>query len=207
VDVGPLPGISQLLAWSTEHLTEGADFLDAAAGRAEAAVIGVWQDLYTVDWRGETADAARARAGSDKEKVSPVGVDLRQGARIAREGASNVLSAQNSLRYAVEDARDAGFNVYDDGAVEDAGNSATAEERAVRQAQAEALAGKIQQRAMQLVSLDQQVGERVTATTASVHTLSFQESSVSTGAGGLKSGQRGRVRQVDNKTRPEHPSF
>jgi hypothetical protein len=103
-DVGPLPGLSEILAWSTEHLTEGADYLDVAADRAEAAVVGMRQDVRTIDWWGEAADAERARAGSDKDKVCPVAADLRAGAGIARQGASNVLAAQNSLRYAVQDA-------------------------------------------------------------------------------------------------------
>jgi hypothetical protein len=135
----------------------------------------MWQDLHTVDWQGEAADAERARAGADKDKVRPVAADLRVGARIAREGASNELVAQSSLRYAVEDAWDAGCNVYDDYTVKDAGTAVTVEEQAARQAQAEALAGNIRHQAVRLVSLDQQIGERITATTASVRTLRFEE--------------------------------
>jgi hypothetical protein len=136
------------------------------------------KDLHTVEWQGEAADAERARAGSDKDKVRPVAADLRAGARIAPEGASNELAAQSSLRYAVEDAWDAwdaGFNVYDDYTVRDAGTAAIVGERVARRAQAETLAGSIRQLAVRLVSLDQQIGERVTAATASVHTLRFEE--------------------------------
>jgi hypothetical protein len=203
-DVGTAPGLSELFGWSTEHLTEGADYLDAAADRSEAAVVGVWQDLHTHDWQGETADAARARAGSDKHKVSPVAADLREGARIAREGASNVLAAQNSLRYAVQDAWNAGFNVYDDYSVKDAGTPATAAERAARQAQAEALAGSIRQRAAQLVALDQQIGARISSATASVHTLDFAEAPVTNGSDDERK-KRNSVQLVDRKTGPGGP--
>lgn len=57
---------------------------------------------------------------------------------------------------------------------------------------------------MQLVSLDTQIGQRVTSATASMHTLTFEEAPVSTGTGDRDKKRNG-VRQVDWKTGPGGP--
>jgi hypothetical protein len=73
----PLPPLSELLSWSTTHLTAGADY-----------------------W-----DSVKANNAAD---------DLRDDARAARHGASDVSTAQSRLREAVGKVRDAGFDVGDD---------------------------------------------------------------------------------------------
>jgi hypothetical protein len=106
-DLGPLPGLSELLSWTTDHLTEGADYLDAAADRADSGVIGMWNDLHTLDWQGETADAERARVTVEKDKVCPVAGDLRAGSaetaleQAARQAQAHALAGgirQKALR-------------------------------------------------------------------------------------------------------------
>jgi hypothetical protein len=72
------------------------------------------------------------------------------------------------VRYAVEDARTAGFNVGEDLSVADRSSGGSVAQRAARQAQAQTLAGDIRQRAAQLVGLDQQVAGKVTAATAGI---------------------------------------
>ncbi|HET9877609.1 MAG TPA: alpha/beta hydrolase family protein, partial [Mycobacterium sp.] len=79
------------------------------------------------------------------------------------------------MRYAVEDARTAGFSVGEDLSVTDRMNSATAAVRAARQAQAQAFAGDIRQRATQLVGLDQQVAGRITTAMSGVAGVGFPE--------------------------------
>lgn len=125
-------------------------------------------------------------------KVGNTSEGLREGARIARQGATDESAAISGLRYAVEDAQDAGFDVYDNYSV----TSRTAAQQVARQAQAEIFAGEIRSRAARLVSLDQQIGTRVIATVGRVGSLTFDEPT--TALGGGKS--RAEVQLVDNKT-------
>ncbi|BBX65259.1 hypothetical protein MSAS_44330 [Mycobacterium saskatchewanense] len=72
------------------------------------------------------------------------------------------------MRYAVQDANAAGFDVDEDGSVFDRSSGGSAAQRAARRAQAEALSADIRQRAVQLVSLDQQVAGKVAAAVAGI---------------------------------------
>ena len=53
------PGLSNLLAWPTEHLTEAASHWEAVGERSYGLAHGVWSDVLQADWSGETADALR----------------------------------------------------------------------------------------------------------------------------------------------------
>jgi len=57
--VAAAPGLSALLAWPTEHLTEAAGHWEAVGERSYGVAHGVWSDALTVDWRGEAAEAVR----------------------------------------------------------------------------------------------------------------------------------------------------
>jgi hypothetical protein len=161
---GGLPPLSELLAWTTHHLIDGATCMEGTADRWESIFTGMWQDVHTIDWQGETADATRARLTSDKNQVSGGAEKLRAGARVARPAASDVLSAQNRLRYAIEDAAEAGFNVYDDGSVEDTQVGGGAD----RQIQAQQFATTIYSRAKHLVGVDTHVSRRLNDTVGDI---------------------------------------
>ena len=72
------------------------------------------------------------------------------------------------MRYAVEDARTAGFNVGEDLSVADRSSGGSPAQRAARQAQAQTFAADIRQSATQLVGVDQQVADKVTAAVAGI---------------------------------------
>src|SRR5699024_6916950 len=118
------------------------------------------------------------RTTMDKGKVTGLSHQLYEAARAARSGASDLAAASSRVRYAVEDAHEAGFSVGEDLSVTDRQNSATAAQRAARQAQTQAFAGDIRQRATQLVTLDQQVGGRVTSTLSGLGGVQFPEAPV-----------------------------
>ena len=63
------PGLSDLLAWPTDHLTEGAEYWEAVARQWYEAFTQVWQDSLLVDWEGKAAEALHARPYADKLKV------------------------------------------------------------------------------------------------------------------------------------------
>ena len=60
------PGLSDLLMWPTEHLTEGATHWEATAGRWYDAFTQVWQDSLSVDWQGSAAEALHVRTADDR---------------------------------------------------------------------------------------------------------------------------------------------
>jgi hypothetical protein len=188
-----LPTLSQLLAWDTEHLTAAAARWDGTADRWESAFAEVQQQIGGSGWTGQAADAANERASSDMTKVVNASGALREGARVARQGASDESAAISGLRYAVEDAQNAGFDAHDDYSVTSRETGGTAAQQAARQAQAETFATGIQSQAVKLVGLDQQIGANITSAVGHVGNLSFDEP---TTGGNPRDG----IRLVDNTT-------
>lgn len=91
---------------------------------------------------------------------------MRQASGLAREGAGTIGAAQRRVIYAVQDAHNAGFNVEEDLSVTDTRTSRTFAEQAARQAQAQALAGDIRQRATQLIGVEHEVAAKIATATA-----------------------------------------
>ena len=190
------PGLSALLAWPTEHLTEAADHWDTVGERSYGVAHGVWSDALTVDWRGEAAEALRTDAHADMLTTSAVVDQLQAAASVARSGASELDAARSQIRYAVEDARSAGFEVGEDLSVTDRMTGGSAAQRAARQAAAQAFAGNIGERAAQLVSVDAQVAGKITAAVAGVGNTFPQTPPTN-----------GQVRAVDSHTFKQDPSL
>src|SRR6202008_3570241 len=109
--VAGFPGLSQLLAWPTEHLTEAADHWEAVGGRSYGVANGGWRDALSIDWQGDGADTVRAATHADMTRVGAVADQLQAAAKVARGGASDLSAARSRVRYAVEDAHTAGFDV------------------------------------------------------------------------------------------------
>ena len=164
------PSLSALLAWPTEHLTEAAEHWEAVGGRCYGVAHQVWGDSLSVDWQGAAADRLRTVTHADMLTTSAVADQLHGAAKVARSGASDLYAARSRVRYAVEDAHAAGFNVGEDLSVTDRSSDGSPAQRAARQAGAQTYAGDIRQRAAQLVSLDQQVAGKITAAVAGIRT-------------------------------------
>jgi hypothetical protein len=166
--VAGFPSLSSLLAWPTDHLTEAADHWETVGERSYGVAHQVWRDALVVDWRGETAEALRTAAHADMLTTSATVDQLQAAANVARSGASDLDAARSQVRYAVEDARTAGFEVGEDLSVTDRMTGGSAAQQAARQAAAQAFAGDIRQRAAQLVGLDAQVAAKITAAVAGI---------------------------------------
>jgi hypothetical protein len=162
-----VPGLSALLAWPTEHLTEAADCWETMGGRCYAVANQVWRDALSIDWQGDAANALRAATNADMMTTSAVADQLQAAANVARSGASDLYAARSRVRYAIEDARAAGFDVGEDLSVTDRMTGGSATQRA-RQARAQTFAGDIRQRAAQLLGLDQQVAGKITTEVAGI---------------------------------------
>jgi hypothetical protein len=192
--VAGAPGLSALLAWPTDHLTEAATHWEALGERSYGVSHGVWRDALTVDWSGEAAEALRTDTHADMMTTSAVVDQLQSAASVARSGASDLDAARSQTRYAVEDARSAGFKVGEDLSVTDRMSGGSAAQQVARQAAAQAFAGNIGERAAQLVSVDAQVASRITAAVAGVGSTFPQTPPTN-----------GQVRAVDNRTFKQAP--
>ncbi|MDM4142592.1 MULTISPECIES: hypothetical protein [Mycobacterium] len=166
--VAGVPGLSSLLAWPTDHLAEAAAHWEAVAERSYGVANQVWRDALSVDWQGEAAEALRTATHSDMMTASAAADQLQRAAKIARSGASDLHAARSRVRYAVVDAHSAGFEVSEDLSVTDRMIGGSADQRMARQAQAQALADDLRQRAAQLMGLDRQVAGELTAAVAGV---------------------------------------
>ncbi|WAC90195.1 hypothetical protein [Mycobacterium sp. Aquia_213] len=166
--VAGVPALSALLSWPTDHLTEAAAHWDSVSERSYGVAQRVWRDSMSVDWSGEAAEKLRSATHADLQTTSAAVDQLQAAARVARSGASDLYAARSRVRYAVEDARAAGFEVGEDLSVTDRMTGGSAAQRTARQAQAQAFAADIRQRAAQLVGLDQQVAGKITAAVAGI---------------------------------------
>jgi hypothetical protein len=167
--------LSQIKAWSVDHLIEAADHWTATADRWDSAFAEVHQQAYTVAWEGAGATAMRDRVTADKAHVAGKADRLREAASVARRGAGDIAAAQRRVMYAVEDAQNAKFNVSEDLSVTDKLNVRNSAERAARQAQAQAFAADIRQRATQLSALDAEVATNITAAAGNVGAPAFAQ--------------------------------
>jgi len=193
------PGLSQLLAWPTEHLTEAAEYWEAVGGRSYGVASQVWRDALSVDWEGQGADALRIATHADMLTTSAAADQLQAAAKVARSGASDLYTARSGVRYAVTDARAAGFVVGEDLSVTDRSSGGSMAQRAARQAQAQTFAADIRQRAAQLVALDQQLAGKVTAAMAGLRDSFPQNPTPAT------SPKKPKVQAVDNHTFKQDP--
>lgn len=164
--------LSQIRAWSTEHLIAAAGYWSQTADRWEDAFLTMRNQSHSITWHGAGGDGLRQRTGADLSVVSGKADLLRQAAGIARSGASDISAAQRRVLYGVEDAQNAGFTVGEDLSVTDTRSTAPAE-RATRQAQAEAFAADIRSRAEQLEGADSKVAGQLTASTAGLSNIGF----------------------------------
>lgn len=148
------------------------------------------------------AEQLQARTRADRLKVSGLDDQLQHAAKVARIGASDLHAARSRLRYAVEDARAAGFVVAEDLSVADRSTSGTTFERAARQAQAEAFGSDIRLRAVQLVGLDQQIAGKIGTALAGIGSISFDDDSLAPERPNPAGESRG-IQLVDWKQAPE----
>ena len=174
---------SLIRAWSTEHLVDAAGSWSRTADQWEDVFLQMRNQSHSIDWHGAGGDGLRQRTGADLSVVSTKADQLRQAAAIARDGASEISTAQRRVLYGVEDAENAGFTVGEDLSVADARRGGTPTERAARQAQAQAFAGDIRSRAEQLDAAEIKIAGQLTAATAGVGTVGFSQNGSTPPAG------------------------
>ena len=165
--------LSQLKSWDTDHLVNAATYWTDTANRWEDTFTQVHNQAQTMGWEGQGGDALRTRTGGDLSTVSTKAALLRNAAQVARTGASDISAAKQQALYAVEDAHNAGFVVEEDLSVTDTYYYPDPAERAARQAQADALATNIYERAAKLLSAETQTSGQLTAAAGDVGAMNF----------------------------------
>src|ERR1700722_15719208 len=204
MDVGtPLPTLSQIRNWDTEHLSQAADDWEAEAQRWETTYEQNYQRLAETDWKGQAREAALESAGLDLVKVRGPAWQLREAATAARYGFAQQNGAKEWALDAIADAEQAGFNPKDDLSVTDRLTGGSAATRAARQAEAQALAAQIRARAALLVASNQEVATKITAAAGNIGEFSFDEP---TGVATTRSAQKTNgIQLVDNKSWKQDP--
>jgi hypothetical protein len=171
---GGLPGLADVQAWDTSHLTTAAQRWSDAATRWEDGFADVVRHSFSpggATWEGAAATAAQDRAIADRTRVSLAAERLRAVTTDARAGARELSFARREILSAVNAARAAGFEVGEDLSVTyvDDGSPASA----ARRNRAESMARDIWQRATQLVTIDRRVAQQVSEASGEIQSLSF----------------------------------
>lgn len=168
-----LASLSQIRAWSTEHLTNAASYWSQTADQWEDVFLTVRNQSHSMTWLGAGGEGLRQRTGADLSTVSTKADQLRQAAGVARSGASDISAAKQRVLFAIEDAQNAGFDVGEDLSVSYPDHGGTAAEQAARQAQAEQMASEIWSRAGQLQGADTKVAGQISTATADLGNVNF----------------------------------
>ncbi|VAZ93454.1 hypothetical protein [Mycobacterium pseudokansasii] len=191
--------LSQIRAWSTEHLIDAAGYWTQTADQWEDVFLQMRNQSYAIAWNGAGGDALRERTSADLPIVAAKADQLSQAAAVARNGASEISAAQQRVLYAVEDAQNAGFTVGEDLSVTDTRVGSTTAEQAARQAQAQAFAGDIRLRAEQLNEAEVKTAGQLTATTTGLSSVGFAEQPISNPVPQAPATHRNGIQLVDFK--------
>ncbi len=168
-----IPTRSQIESYTADHLVDAADYWSGLAERWEDAHWQVRNQAHSLLWEGASGDALRARTTADHVVVTDQAEQLRGASVIARQQAGELERLHNAVLYAIEDAEEAGFAVGEDLSVTDIHASGNLAELAARQAQAQAFAADIRERATSLIGADTDVAGNLTTTAGSVGDVHF----------------------------------
>lgn len=171
----PVPTLSQVESWDTEHLTTAASHCTSTATGWEATFDDINRRMAVpggAPWDGAAAEAAMQRALADRMVAIGAADQLHAVAEVARLGAMDIAFAKNRVLAAVNRATEAGFTVSEDLSVSHPGPLSVGTAVAV-QAQAQRYATEIHSRAAELATLDQRVAGQINVAASSVAKTSF----------------------------------
>lgn len=173
---GPLPSLSELQSWPTEHFDAIAEWCDAEADRWESCYTAAHQQTKAADWEGQAHDNAVQRLETDLGKARGGSTALRDVSKILRLGGENERFAKAAALRAVAEARNAGFTVGEDLSVTDTMKYASFEQYVARRDQAREIAAEIRAQAASLMRIDQDIAARLPAAAAGLRAVRFDES-------------------------------
>jgi hypothetical protein len=198
-----VPTLSQIEAWSTDHLDTAATHWSETAETWEHAFTIIHREAPNpggTQWIGAAADAAVLRTGTDRVVVVGAADSLHSAAQVARYGAQEIVGARELALQAVNDARASGFNVGEDLSVTSRLSGGPPAVLAARQAQAQAFAAAIRAGAENLVAVDTEVAGKVSAAIAGVNSAQFGDTPAAP-----TQQKKPTIQAVDNHTVKEDP--
>jgi len=164
--------LSQVQSWDTDHLSEAVVRWMGVVESWESAFANLSTQVRSpggTAWSGPAAEAAQARADSERLAAQLAADQLIEAATIARAGAREIDAAKQRVIAAVDAATAVGFTVHEDFSVADRRpGGATGDPRRI--AQAQELAGEIRMRLNELLAVDAEVASKLTAVTADLRT-------------------------------------
>jgi hypothetical protein len=182
----PVPSLSQIRAWDTEHLVDASTTWRTTADQWQESFSRVASHMPApggIPWEGAGSEAAQSRASTDAIKVDEIAVSLRNASTIAGNGAEEIDARRQSVLDAIEDAESAGFTVGEDLSITSRYTDLTPAAEAARQAQAEALAADIRAKATALATADHEVAAKVASAASGLPDVTLGEDpGVDTGA-------------------------
>ncbi|WP_179469415.1 hypothetical protein [Mycolicibacterium vinylchloridicum] len=173
--VSPLPTLSQLESWDTEHLTTAASHCTNTAAGWEATFDDINRRMAMpagAPWGGVAAEAAMQRALADRMVAIGAADQLHAVAQVARLGAMDIAFAKTQVLAAVNHATEAGFTVAEDLSVSHPGPLTVGTAVAI-QAQAQSHAAEIRSRAAELTALDRKLADQINTAASAVAKTSF----------------------------------
>jgi hypothetical protein len=197
------PTLSQIEAWSTDHLETAAAHWTETAETWEHAFTTVHREAPSPGgtvWEGAAADAAVLRTGTDRVVVAGTADSLHAAAKAARFGADEIAGARQLALQTINEARAAGFTVGEGLTVtsQPAGPPAL---QAARQVQAQAFAAAIRASAENLVAVDNEVAGNVTTAVSEVSGAQFGDTPISP----PREPKKPTIQAVDNRTVKDAP--
>lgn len=174
----PVPTLSAVRGWDTEHLTEAAGHWTRTAT--------VWEENFTAlatriaypggtPWQGRSAESAHQRTHSDRMAVIGLADQLLSASLVAQSGATEISRARLVILRVVRAAESAGFLVGEDFSVTDP-HFYPAVTAAARQAQAVGFAAELRSTVGMLMAADRDVAAKLTAATTGLGEAAFPES-------------------------------
>lgn len=170
-----LPSRTEIEGWAAAiaALEMHSDSYRAAAHQIECSADTYAQQLSSPggsEWLGSAADAAMARAYSDRGVIYDAADSFRDAARVAAAGSQDLRLTRERALEAIADAEAEGFLVSDDLTVSDSRpvSSTSPTERARRIAEAVAHQGLIEMTAAALASQDYELAARLDIQAAQV---------------------------------------
>jgi hypothetical protein len=199
----PLPGLSQVKAWSPDYLDQAATHWSSTATTWDDAYAEAFRQAQSPGgtvWTGTAADAAVETVGLDKAQVVGATDALQAAATAARTGAGELSAATESVLEAVSAAENAGFTVGEDYSVTPR-QAVPAYAQAAQQAAAQSFAVNIRSQVLNLMSTDEQVAAQISSAAVGLNDIRFGSSGIYPNS----NGQKPSAQLVDNRTFKQAP--
>jgi hypothetical protein len=199
-----LPTLSEVRAFTGDYLIDAARHWSGSAARWSEAFDGLARDVAQpagAEWRGDSADSAALRAGSDRRRVAGAADELGAAAMAARRAAEDLHAAKSKLLNTVRAAEAAGFEAGEDFSLTTV-ESSTATEWAAREAQMRNFGFKIRSDVLALVEADEDAAAQIDRAAQGLQSLDF-------GSDDHHTSDRGVIQAVDfhGVPVPEKPRY